>query len=108
MYFLVQSNIFSDPDHDRIYAALEELNIAYETIDLKSSDTAINISQDRNDVFVYGSVKLARLAKQNTNWNPGSFYGGNHLYEVYEKHYKDNLLNADTHIFKFGDKIEWN
>lgn len=107
MYFLVQSNIFSDPDHDRIYSALDELNIEYETIDLKSSDTSIKISQDRNDVFVYGSVKLARLAKQNTNWYPGSFYGGNHLYEVYATHYKHNLLNADTHIFKFEEMMDW-
>jgi hypothetical protein len=108
MYFLVQSNIYSDPDHDRIYSALEELNIEYETIDLKSTDISISISQDRNDVFVYGSVKLARLAKQNAAWYPGSFYGGNHLYEVHSKYYKQNLLNSSTEIFKFGDAIKWN
>ncbi len=108
MYFLIQSNIYSDPDHDRIYPILEELEIEYETIDLKSADTLININVDRNDVFVYGSVKLARLAKQNTNWFPGSFYGGNHLYEIYSKHYRENLLNFNTEVFCFGESILWN
>ncbi|MBX7226464.1 MAG: ATP-grasp domain-containing protein [Chitinophagales bacterium] len=107
MYFLVQSNIYSDPDHHRIFAALDELNIDYETIELLSTDESVSVQQDRQDVFVYGSVKLARLAKQNTNWYPGSFYGGNHLFEVYAKHYTNHLLNYSTEIFKFGDKLKW-
>ena len=34
MYFLIQSNIHSDPDHDRIYDALDELKYPYETIEI--------------------------------------------------------------------------
>ncbi|MBL7747033.1 MAG: ATP-grasp domain-containing protein, partial [Chitinophagaceae bacterium] len=67
----------------------------------------IVVEADRNDVFVFGSVKLARLAKANENWYPGSFYGGNHLFEVYSGYYKDNLLNYETEVFKFGDSIDW-
>jgi hypothetical protein len=107
MYFLVQSNIYSDPDHDKIFHALEELNLDYETIELNNSTDHIQINVDRRDVFVYGSVKLARLAKANTDWTPGSFYGGNHLFEVYSTFYKENLLNYATTIFQFADAIEW-
>lgn len=108
MYFLIQSNIYSDPDHDRIYKALEDLNIEYETIHLDASVSEIRINPDRNDVFVYGSVKLARLAKANKDWYPGSFYGGNHLFEVYSQHYRDHLLNYGVEVFNFDQKIQWN
>lgn len=107
MYFLVQSNIYSDPDHDRIFPILQDLNIEFETIHLDASVQEITVLPERNDVFVYGSVKLARLAKENLDWYPGSFYGGNHLFEIYSKHYKENLLNYDVEIFQFGTPIKW-
>ncbi len=107
MYFLIQSNIRGDEDHEKIIQALEELNIGYETIEISNSTEQVEIKADRNDVFVFGSVKLARLAKSNNNWRPGSFYGGNHLFEINSKYYKDNLLNYETRIFKFGDPIDW-
>jgi hypothetical protein len=107
MYFLVQSNINSDPDHDRIFEVLEDLNIEFETIHLDASVQKITIEPNRKDVFVYGSVKLARLAKENADWYPGSFYGGNHLFEIYSKQYKENLLNYEVEIFSFGTPIEW-
>lgn len=108
MYFLVQSNIYSDPDHDRIFKVMEDLNIEFETIHLDASVSEIQVIPDRNDVFVYGSVKLARLAKENKDWYPGSFYGGNHLFEIYSKHYQDNLLNHGVEIFRFDQTIQWN
>ncbi len=108
MYFLLQTNIRGDNDFKTIIPILNELNIGYETIELNSTIEKIEINSDRNDVFVFGSVKLARLAKLNKNWYPGSFYGGNHLFEIYSEYYKDNLLNYKTEIFKFGDEIEWN
>lgn len=107
MLFLVQSNIYSDPDHDQIFDVLEAQNIAYEKIHLEPSAQSITIQSTRTDIFVYGSVRLARLAKANTNWTPGSFYGGNHLFEVHSKYYKEHLLNYHTEVFKFGEQIEW-
>lgn len=107
MYFLLQSNIKGDSDYEKIIQVLEEMGIAYETIELTNDTQTITTQADRADVFVYGSVKLARLAKANTQWYPGSFYGGNHLFEVYAKHYQGNLLNDQVEIFKLGDTIEW-
>ena len=107
MYYLVQSNIYSDPDHHKIFQALEELGLDYETIELNSDTQTIRVRAGRKDVFVYGSVKLARLAKENTDWYPGSFYGGNHLFEVYAPYYRNKLLNYEARVFKFADPIQW-
>ena len=108
MYILIQSNIHKDPNYDEIYPILDELKIPFEKINLNSTITKLEISQTRNDVFVYGSVKLAMLGKENLNWKYGSFYGGNHLFEINSKFYKNNLLNYQTEIKEFSDQLEWN
>ena len=73
MYILIQSNIHKDPDFDRIYPILEELKIPYEKIDLISTINKLEIKENRDDVFVYGSVKLAMLAKENKIGNQVRF-----------------------------------
>ncbi|NOQ73273.1 MAG: ATP-grasp domain-containing protein [Crocinitomix sp.] len=107
MYYLIQSNIYFDPEHFMVFEVLEDLGLAYETIELQPDATSIEIESDRKDVFIYGSVKLARLAKANTDWNPGSFYGGNHNFEVISKHYSNHLLNANAQVFEFEQNVEW-
>ena len=107
MYFLIQSNIYLDPDHYKIFDALEELNIDYGVINIPPTVEKLDFETDRTDVFVYGSVTIARLAKQKTHWFPGSFYGGNHLYEVYSGYYGDNLLNSNVSVQKISEKIIW-
>jgi ATP-grasp domain, R2K clade family 3 len=107
MYILIQSNLTKNPEYDKIYPILEELHIPFEKIELNSSITRLEISQNRNDVFVYGSVKLAMLGKENTHWRPGSFYGGNHLFEVYAQFYKEHVLNYRTEVKSFSDKLNW-
>lgn len=103
MYVLIQSNIHKDPDFDRIYPILEDLGIQYEKINLDSSIKSLKVSQNRNDIFVYGSVKLAMLAAKNLHWKFGSFYGGNHRHEVNSIYYKENLLNYHAKIYKLQD-----
>lgn len=107
MYVLIQSNLYKDPDFDRIYPVLEELNIPYEKIQLTSSMNEVGVTPKRDDVFVYGSVKLAMLAKQNTSWYPGSFYGGNHLFEENSFFFKDHLLNYPIDIKRLSEKFDW-
>lgn len=64
MYVLIQSNIYKNPDYDLIYAVLDELAIPYEKITLTSDVTELKTIEERNDIFIYGSVKLAILAKK--------------------------------------------
>lgn len=107
MYYLVQSNILSDPDHHRIFGALEDLGLSYEAFELQPDAHQIRAQVDRKDIFVYGSVKLARLAKANTDWSPGSFYGGNHAFEAYAQHYGPHLLNHPAQVHRFGEAQAW-
>jgi hypothetical protein len=107
MYYLIQSNIHSDPEHYKVFDVLNGLNLPYETIEVGASTEEITVQSGRKDVFIYGSVKLARLAKANTDWIPGSFYGGNHTFEIYSAHYKQHLLNYKPTIFKFGEPPAW-
>lgn len=107
MYFLIQSNVYLDPDHYKIFEALEELNIDYDVINIPPTADKIDFTTDRKDIFVYGSVTIARLAKQNADWFPGSFYGGNHLYEVYSQHYGENLLNHKVSIHRISEDLFW-
>lgn len=107
MYYLIQSNIYSDPEHHKIFEVLEELGLEYETIELTSAAEHITTKADRNDVFVYGSVKLARLARANTHWNPGSFYGGKHTFEMHAPAYGKHMLNYEAAVFKFGEPHTW-
>lgn len=107
MYFLIQSNVYSDPDHYKIFDALEELNIDYKVINILPTADKIDFETDRKDIFVYGSVTIARLAKHHSDWVPGSFYGGNHLYEIYSKHYGENLLNHKVSIQMISEELSW-
>jgi hypothetical protein len=108
MYFLIQSNIHSDPDHDRIYDALDELKYPYETIEILKETKHLELKTKCKDIFVYGSVRLARLSLQYDDWYPNSFYGNNHLFEIYSKHYKNNTLNYDFKVQKLTEDINWN
>jgi hypothetical protein len=107
MHYLIQSNIQYDPEHDKIWDVLDELQLSYEPIELAGQTDLDAVRTERKDIFVYGSVKLARLAKERSDWNPGSFYGGNHLFKAHAPYYKDHLLNYDARVFRFGEQFQW-
>jgi len=106
MYYLIQENIFREPTYDQIFEAVNELGLAHEIISFRESKTEIRVQTKRKDIFVFGSILLARLATQ-YGWKPGSFYGGNHNFEVYSQHYGEHLLNAGSLVCKFTDDLGW-
>ncbi|WP_228464016.1 MULTISPECIES: ATP-grasp domain-containing protein [Chryseobacterium] len=83
------------------------MNIDYKVINILPTADKIDFETDRKDIFVYGSVTIARLAKQHSDWIPGSFYGGNHLYEIYSKHYGENLLNYRVSVQTISEELSW-
>jgi hypothetical protein len=106
MYYIVQKNIFQEPNYDKIFEALNKLNLEYEVVEIIPFAESIDFKTKREDVFVYGSVKLAKITRQ-YDWKPGSFYGQNHDFETYSKYYKDNLLNYESEISEFGKRLTW-
>ena len=106
MFYIVQENLFREEGHAKLIACLERFKIPYELVDVKPFIEEVEFTTERKDVFVFGSLKLARLSHQ-YGWNPGAVVTENHDYEVYSEHYRENLLNYDSRIVKFGDNFEW-
>ncbi len=77
--------------------------LPYEIVDVYPFTDNIDIKTDRKDIFPFGSLKLARISKE-LGWYPGSQMNDKHDYMVYKNYYKENLLNYDSKIIKFGDE----
>lgn len=96
MYYLVQENVFRDQHYHLVLNALNRLGLEHEIVSLNKSES-FEFNTDRKDVFCFGSIKLARLAKQNA-WTPGSLMNENHDYGIYSEYWKENMLNWDGHL----------
>lgn len=106
MYHIVQENCFREPHYDKLIETLEKLGLEYEIIKLKPFVEDIEYKTDRKDVFVWGAVKLARLA-QYKNWWPGSLLNPEHDYMYYSQFYKENMFNHDSQIIKYSEDIDY-
>lgn len=106
MLYVVQENVFREQNYDKIFQALERLNLPYEVVKIENDGKLSKVKTDRKDVFVFGSIRAARLSTQ-LGWLPGSLYGNNHDYMVYSKFYKDNLLNWNCRLADIEDPIKW-
>lgn len=104
MFYLIQNNLFSDRNYNKIVNILKRMELPYEDIAVLPFLDELPIKTDRKDVFVFGSVKLAHLSKR-LDLTPGSFYNENHDYEVYSKHYGQYMLNSDAHIMSIKDDV---
>lgn len=106
MFYIIQENLFREEGHAKLVSTLEKFNIGYEIVKVLPFVEEIEFETKETNTFVFGSLKLARLAK-NYPWNPGAVVTPNHDYNVYSQHYKDNLLNYDSRVVRFGDDFEW-
>ena len=95
MKFLIQENLFSDIHDRKLLDILTKYDLEYHLV--KSNEESLLPFKD-SESFCFGSVKLARIAKE-YNLKPGSFFNENHDYLVYsEKYGKENMLNGDSLI----------
>lgn len=106
MYYIIQENLFREEGHDKLISCLERFQFPYELVKVLPFIEDVMFFTDRKDVFVFGSLKLARLSKK-YGWNPGALVTDNHNYEVYAKRYGANLLNFDSRIYEIQDDFEW-
>lgn len=103
MYYIIQENLFREENYDNLILALDKLELEYEIVKVLPFIETIEFKTKRKDIFPFGSLKMARVSKQ-YNWKPGSQMNKNHDFMVYKDYYKNNLLNYDSTIIKFGDK----
>lgn len=107
MYYIIQENTFREENYNVLIDTLDRYNLPYEIVKVRPFLEDFEFNTDRKDIFCFGSVKMSRVAKK-YNWYPGSLLNENHDYRVYSKYYKENLLNYDSVIQKFGDDINLN
>lgn len=105
MYYVVQENVFREENYNNLIIALERFGLPYEIVHLEKGCEDFEFKTKEKNVFPFGAVKMARLSNK-YGWYPGSQMCSNHDYEVYSKHYKENLLNYDSEIIKFGDDFK--
>ena len=104
MYYVIQENTFREENYNVLVETLDRYELPYEIVKVRPFIEDFEYKTDRKDVFCFGSVKMSRLAKK-YGWYPGSLLNKNHDYRVYSKYYKENLLNYDSKIQKFGDEV---
>lgn len=102
MYYVVQENVFRDHHYNMLIEILQKSNLDFEIVQVFPFVEDIKFETKRTDVFPFGGLKLARLGRK-YNWTPGSQMNDNHDFMVYKDHYKENLLNWNSKIIKFGD-----
>ena len=106
MYYIIQNNVFQEPRYDQIFDVMEELELEYEIVEFQPNSNVLEFRTKRLDVFVYGSVTLAKITA-NFNWNPGSFYGENHEFEKYAEGFGEHVINYGSRICEFNQPIDW-
>ena len=105
MYYIIQENTFREQNYNNLISTLDRMELPYEIVKVLPFVDDFEFETDRKDIFCFGSVKMSRVAKK-YGWYPGSLLNENHDYTVYSRYYKDNLLNYDSIIQKFGDDIK--
>lgn len=106
MYYVIQENVFRDSHYNFLLSEINRLGLEYETVRLHNGPP-FEIKTTRKDVFCFGSIKLARLAKENA-WFPGSLMNSYHDYKVYSTYWKENMLNWDSQVQLLEEKINFN
>lgn len=124
MHYLIQHNLFRDNHQERLLETLVKYNLPFTLVkifpfinkivdvnDVPTTPYEVTelpdlLVSDPNNVFVFGGVKMARIAHLN-NWKPGSMFNENHDYSVYSQHYKENLLNCDSIVQPISKQIDW-
>lgn len=105
MYYIVQENTFREENYNVLIETLDKYDLPYEIVKVLPFVEEFEFKTDRKDIFCFGSVKMSRLGKK-YDWFPGSLLNDNHDYRVYSQFYKENLLNYDSIIQRFGDDID--
>lgn len=104
MYYIIQENLFREHHFNTLIEYLKKYNLEYEIIKFRPFTEDLEFKTTRKDVFCFGSVNLAAIAKK-YDWNPGSLYNENHDFTVYGPKYGINMLNSDGLVMNVGDTL---
>lgn len=107
MHYFIQENLFKEVHYQKLIDLMGRFGLDHQIVKIVPFTREIQFEPiEGNNVFVFGSVKMSHIASD-YGWYPGSMYNANHDYRVYSRHYKENLLNYDSLVCKFSDKLSF-
>lgn len=104
MHHIVQHQLSTEREFDRLLDALKSAQVTYSIV--KVVPFAHEIMPDINpdgEVMVWGAHTICKVAKKK-GWNPGAFINDNFDMRILSEQYKENMLNSDA-IFCTFEKI---
>ncbi len=107
MHYIIQENTFNEANYDNLIIGLEKLDLPYEIVKVIPFLNEIEFETKEKNVFPFGGLTMARISKK-YGWKPGFMINDNYDFMVYKDYYKENLLNYDSRIIRFGDKDFFN
>lgn len=106
MYYVIQENLFREHHFSTLINHLGRNGLEYELVPYRPFLDP-PVKTDRKDVWIFGSINMG-FKLQNKDWNPGVIYDANKFnFDMYLKHYGDNLLNSDGETQEFGYIDNW-
>lgn len=121
MFYVIQENLFKEHHYKTLLDTMHRFKFEYDIVkylpfvdkiyewydrEVVGDDfEPIPYKTDREDIFVFGAVNMAMVAKQQ-GWKPGSMYNDNHDYNVYAPQYGfENMLNGEGVVINFTDPL---
>lgn len=103
MHYIIQGNLFREDRTEELIQTLERFGLSHELIDLHA--TTEEIACDREDVFVFGAVKMVRLARalRQPLLTSSDFLD----FEVHSKLFGTALLNHDSRVYGIEEDFLW-
>lgn len=102
MHHLVQCNLSTEKEFDRMVDALNDVGAEFSIV--KVIPFAHEILPDVNPpghVMVWGAHTMSMVAK-NKGWTPGAFINENFDMRILHEKYGDYMLNSDATFWEFG------
>jgi ATP-grasp domain, R2K clade family 3 len=119
MHYVIQENTFREENYGNLVKAIDRLGLERTTVRIYPYIDKITVAIDAPDghvpspddlpaldlsgkIFVFGSVKLARIAAEK-EWLPGSLVSDRHDFLHYGPIFGKHMLNSDSEIRSFFD-----
>ena len=105
MQFIIQTNLISHKDVQRIIQALVDLRALYHTVKVIPFNYTY-LENEPHDlsgpVVAFGSTTMQKIAR-NRMWSPGIWSNTDFSYIVYAEKFGDEFLNTDIELCRFQD-----
>lgn len=103
MKWLVQTNLFSDPNFHKLSEALTRLNCDVTYLNVIPFSHELDPKPEAvNPITVMGSTSLVKIAIKE-GWKPGVFFNEHFNFQSWLENYGNEMLNASAQLVRWED-----